>query len=290
MTPYHQRMQRALDHIEQSPDRDQTLDELSAIAAFSKYHFVRQFTALFGLAPHRYRQLLRLKRAAYQLAFRQESVLSIALECGYEGPEAFARAFRQLTQKTPSAFRRAPDWTCWQSTLQPISQTRALHMRNDFQPTQVSVRTVPTTRVAVLEHRGDPAQIGQSLRTFIAWRKAVNLPPRISATYNIFYDDPNTTPAEAFRLDLCAATDRPFTAEALNGLVIKHIPAGRCAVLRLVGPDQGLEAGFTYLYGTWLPQSGEELRDFPPYCQRVTFFPDVPEAEAVTDLFLPLAG
>jgi hypothetical protein len=30
------------------------------------------------------------------------------------------------------------------------------------------------------------------------------------------------------------------------------------------------------------------LRDFPIYLQRVKFFPDVPENEAITDVFLPL--
>jgi AraC family transcriptional regulator len=33
---------------------------------------------------------------------------------------------------------------------------------------------------------------------------------------------------------------------------------------------------------------GEALRDFPVFFQRVIFFPDVPEHEAVTDVFLPL--
>jgi AraC family transcriptional regulator len=39
------------------------------------------------------------------------------------------------------------------------------------------------------------------------------------------------------------------------------------------------------LYTAWFPQSGEELRDFPLYYQRVKFFPDVPENEAITDIF-----
>jgi len=33
---------------------------------------------------------------------------------------------------------------------------------------------------------------------------------------------------------------------------------------------------------------GEELRDFPLFMQRVKFFPDVPDSEAVTDIYLPL--
>jgi AraC family transcriptional regulator len=59
-------------------------------------------------------------------------------------------------------------------------------------------------------------------------------------------------------------------------------------VLRHFGSDDTLGETVSYLYSEWLPDSAEELRDFPLYCQRVEFFPDVPENEAITDLFLPL--
>ena len=38
----------------------------------------------------------------------------------------------------------------------------------------------------------------------------------------------------------------------------------------------------------WLPASGEEARDFPIYCQRLSLFPQAAEHEAVAELFLPL--
>jgi AraC family transcriptional regulator len=66
------------------------------------------------------------------------------------------------------------------------------------------------------------------------------------------------------------------------------IPGGRCAVLRVVGRSEDLEAPALFLYRDWLPSSGEEARDFPLFCQRVSFYPDVPENETITDLFLPL--
>jgi AraC family transcriptional regulator len=72
------------------------------------------------------------------------------------------------------------------------------------------------------------------------------------------------------------------------GIVEKTIPGGRCAVLRHVGSDDTLGEAIQYLYSTWLPASGEEPRDFPLYLQRIRFFPDVPEREAILDVFLPL--
>ncbi len=285
---YHARLERVLRHIETHLQDALDVETLSGVAAFSKHHFHRQFSALFGLGVYRYIQLCRLKRASYRLAFRgNESILEIALDAGYEGPEAFARAFKQRIGQTPSDFRADPDWTPWTVVYQPLNAIRAAHMKRTWNDSDVKIVAVNETRVAVLEHRGDPNTIGDSIRRFIAWRKAVGLPPRLSATYNIFHDDPETTPPEDFRLDLCAATDRAIAPNDA-GIVAKTIPGGRCAVLRLVGSDDGIGDAGRFLYGDWLPKSGEELRDFPFYAQRVAFFPDVPEHEAIIDLYLPL--
>lgn len=93
---YHERMLRVLDHIDRHLDENLSVEALSGVAAFSKYHFHRQFTATFGLSVHRYIQLARMKRASYRLAYRDDqSVTDIAMDAGYDAPDAFARAFRQ---------------------------------------------------------------------------------------------------------------------------------------------------------------------------------------------------
>jgi AraC family transcriptional regulator len=138
-----------------------------------------------------------------------------------------------------------------------------------------------------MTHRGDPALIGNTIRRFIAWRKATGLLPKASATFNIFHPDPDDPAAELDRVELCAATDRTIAPND-QGVVAGIIPAGRCAVLRQVGGGDDLRATATWLYGQWLPRSGHEPRDFPMFAQRVSFFPDVPEQEAVTDIFLPI--
>nr|WP_246463288.1 AraC family transcriptional regulator [Nitrospirillum iridis] len=257
---------------------------MAGVAAFSPHHFHRQFTALLGVPPGRYVQLVRLKRATWRLAFRDAPVLEVALDSGYQGPEAFTRAFRQQTGQSPSAFRRQPDWAAWQAGYRPVSDIRRNFMTDAFAP--VRVIDAPDIPVAVLEHRGDPATLGDSVRSFIQWRRAAGLAPRLSATYNIFHDDPDQTDPADFRLDICAAAAR-VPANDL-GVRAGIIPGGRCAVLRHVGTDEGFGAAIRHLYADWLPSSGQDLRDFPLYCQRVAFFPDVPEHEAITDIFLPL--
>jgi AraC family transcriptional regulator len=107
---HHARMQRVLDHIDRHLDEDLDLDALSSVAAYSKYHFHRQFTATFGLSVHRYVQLARMKRASYRLAYTDaQSVTDIAMDAGYDAPDAFARAFRQRFRQSPSSFRKSPE-------------------------------------------------------------------------------------------------------------------------------------------------------------------------------------
>ena len=285
---YHARMQRVLDHIDQHLDDDLDLVAMSGVAAFSKYHFHRQFTATFGLSVHRYVQLARMKRASYRLAYRDaQSVTDIAMDAGYDAPDAFARAFRQRFGQTPSSFRKSPEWEPWLAAFGPLDNARSKLMQKTFVPSDVVIRDVSPTPVAIMEHRGDPATIGTTIQRFIAWRRAIGLSPKTSPTFNVFHSDPRTTPPAEYRMDLCVGTDRPIKA---NGERIEAgmIPGGRCAVLRVVGNTDNLEPAALYLYRDWLPASGEEARDFPPYCQRLVLFPDVPEHEAVAELFLPL--
>ena len=284
---YLARFRKVFDYIDAHLDEPLSVATLSGVAAFSKFHFHRQFTELFRIGIHSYIRLCRLKRASYQLAFRDTQIVDIAMASGYEGPEAFARAFRQSFGQSPSGFRKQPRWASWLEIYQPLSDLRQQHMSNTYHVDQVRIDTVEDTRVAVLEHRGDPARLGDSIRKFIAWRKQNRLPPRVSATFNILYDDPASTEPDAFRLDLCAATEQDVAPNDI-GIVTKVIPGGRCAVLRHVGSDDNLGDALRFLYSRWLPHSGEELRDFPLYVRRVQFFPEVPEHEAVTDAFLPL--
>ena len=41
-----------------------------------------------------------------------------------------------------------------------------------FTTDDVTIRDVPSTPVAIMEHRGDPTKLGDTIQRFIAWRKA----------------------------------------------------------------------------------------------------------------------
>ncbi|OZG75104.1 AraC family transcriptional regulator [Hahella sp. CCB-MM4] len=284
---YFKRFHRVLDYIDQHLNDELSLEHLCGLAAFSKYHFQRQFSELYGIGVSRYIQLKRLKRASYQLAFRDHlMVTDIAMDCGYENSESFSRAFKKAIGQTPTEFRNQPDWSPW-NQMNLLTDLGSVKMDTSIANNKIDIVDFPETRIAVLEHRGSPRLLGDSIRTFIQWRKQQGLSPRVSDTFNLVYDDVDVVPAEEYRFDLCASIMAPVTENEF-GIVEKVIPAGRCARVRHIGPDSSLGEKVHYLYTVWLPQSGEDLRDFPLFFQRVSFFPDVPEHEMITDLFLPV--
>lgn len=203
---YHARMQRVLEHIDRHLDDDLDLDALSSVAAYSKYHFHRQFTATFGLSVHRYIKLARMKRASYRLAYRDaRSVTDIAMDAGYDAPDAFARAFRQRFGQSPSSFRKSPDWEPWLAAFGPFDNARSKLMQKTFTNDDVIIRDVPTTPVAIMEHRGDPATLGATIQRFIAWRQAAGLHPSTSPTFNVWRSERRPASPADYSVDLASA-------------------------------------------------------------------------------------
>jgi len=144
------------------------------------------------------------------------------------------------------------------------------------------------TLVAALEHRGSPSLLMETVRKFIDWRKQSGLSPVASSrTFGIAYDDPAVTPAESFRFDVCGEVKQPVP-ENPQGVITKQIPGGRYAVVRHIGSTDRISDSVYYLYRDWLPESGEELREFPLFFHYIKRVPETPEHEQVTDVYLPL--
>lgn len=286
---YQSRMRRVLDHIDRHLDGDLGLDTLSGVAAFSRFHFHRQFTASAQLSLHRYVQLARLRRASQRLTGPDPvTVTQAALEAGYDAPDAFARAFRRRVGQSPSQFQKSPDWAAWIAAFAPLDLARNKLMQITFEPQDVVIRDAPETPVAIIEHRGDRAGFPQTRQKFIDARKAAGLSPETSPMFMVFRSEREPANPEDYAADLCFVTDGPIATDDPQ-IRPGVIPAGRCAVIRYPGDTQNLEPAALYLYRDWLPASGEEARDFPLYSQRrLEPIPGVGAHQMVLELFLPL--
>ncbi|WP_440053625.1 AraC family transcriptional regulator [Pseudoalteromonas sp. T1lg65] len=287
MSKYQKRFIKVIDYIEANLDEKLDINKLCQFAHLSKYHFHRQSSAYFGIPIVSIIRLLRLKRAAFQLAYRNETrVTDIALQNGYQSHEAFSRAFKKHFAKSPVEFRKAPDWTPWLNIYDPITTLRKKIM-NHHASFDVKLVDFPKTNIAVMEHRGAPHLLASTIQKFIDWRKRHRLPPSKSRTFNLLYDDPNVVTPDEFRFDLCCTLQSQLEDNA-DGVINKIIPAGKCAVIRHIGSDDAIGLAVNYLYCEWLAESDFEVRDFPIFLERVSFFPEVPEHEMITDIYLPI--
>lgn len=288
MSKYQDRFIEVVNYIEGNLDADLDIDKLCKLAYLSKYHFHRQCSAFFGMSVIMLARTLRLKRAAYQLAYRDDGkILDIALANGYESHEAFSRVFKKHFEKSPSDFRKNPDWDPWHSQYEPVLRLRENMMNKNFE-FKVEVIDFPETSIAVMEHQGAPNLLGGTIRKFIEWRKLNKLPPHKSKTFNLVYDDPNVVAPDEYRFDICCAINHDVEQNNY-GVVNKKIPAGKCALVRHVGSDDAIGVVVNYLYSNWLVSSNFEVRDFPIFFERVSFFPEVSENEMITNVYLPVA-
>ena len=281
---YAERFNKVFDYIDKHLDDELSVECLSKIANFSKYHFHRQFFEYAGINVFRYVQLMRLRRASYRLVFSEHTrIIDIALEAGFENPESFSRAFKNMFGQSPSQFRISPAWEHWHTLYRAPTRQRRQIM-------EVNIIDFNETRVAALEHRGAPELVNDSVKEFISWRKQSGFSPiNTSLTLGIVYDNPETTKPENFRFDICGSVNAAIPDNP-QGVVNKVIPNGRCAVVRHLGPHNRIGESAYYLYREWLPNSGEELRDFPLFFHYLNLMPETPEHELVTDVYLPLKG
>ena len=279
---YTKRFDRVLAYIDANLEGDLSVNTLSQVANFSAFHFHRQFTAFVGVPVSRYVQLMRLRRAAHRLSCGADySVLDAAFGAGFESPEAFSRAFRRAFGTTPSAFRKQPNWQVWSAVFTIPHFSRNIIM-------QIRIVEFCAVRVAALEHRGAPALVGESVRKFIEWRmQSGQSPVASSRSFGIPFGNPDTTPAEEFRFAICGEIHEAVAANEF-GVTERVIPGGRCVVVRHVGSPDHIGESIYPIYRDWLPSSGEELRDQPLFFEYLSIFPETPQDQWQTDIYVPL--
>jgi AraC family transcriptional regulator len=100
-----ERMNAAVDYIEENLEGELDINKAAEMAACSTFHFQRLFFAINSLTPAEYVRRRRLTLAATELSYSDTRVIDVAMKYGYDSPNAFTRAFRQMHGITPQAAR-----------------------------------------------------------------------------------------------------------------------------------------------------------------------------------------
>jgi AraC family transcriptional regulator len=101
-----ERLNQAMEYIEDHLDQRIEVSDLARIAVTSEYHFRRLFSALAGIPLSEYIRRRRLTVAGAEVLAGQGTLLDVAVRYGYSSTEAFNRAFRAVHGVGPGEARR----------------------------------------------------------------------------------------------------------------------------------------------------------------------------------------
>ena len=273
-------LQRAVDSGDELPDPGQ----LAEAAHLSSFHFHRVYRALTGETPGGTVLRLRLLRALRLLADPAQPVTDAAMAVGYETPQAFARAFRQAFDASPSELRGQPE-----RLAQAIGQcSRAPSVeREPPSELRVEVISVEPFRVIAVRHRGDFHGLNLVYGRLFEWAATQGLVEHVTGVYGVPLVDQRDAPAGGSVVDCAVAVDR--AAEPGDGLIAEDLGGGSWARFRHVGSFDLLDDATDALLAGWLAGSGHELRDVPLFHHYLDDPEQTPEALLRTDIYLPLA-
>jgi AraC family transcriptional regulator len=275
---YRQRILRVQLFIQEHLDEELPLERLARVAHFSPYHFHRIFRGIVGESVNEYVRRLRLEAAAVALKTTDWNVLDIALRAGYNAHEAFTRAFRQMFGASLSQYRAGqhPLYIPKETPIMPVESIAR----------EVRIETVPTRRVAFLRHIGPYGEACDTFDRLMAWAGRRDLLGRGSVVLGVCHDDPEVTAPDKIRFDCCVSVGEEVKGEGDIG--VQTLDGGECAVLTHIGPYTQLGEAYRWLFGAWLPTSGREPRNAPPFEVYYNNPSETPPEQVRTDIYLPL--
>ncbi|MDL2229086.1 AraC family transcriptional regulator [Treponema sp. OttesenSCG-928-L16] len=288
---YRQSLERAIVYIEEHLGEDIKVEEVAREAGYSYYHLTRQFSAILGESLGSYIKKRRLADAAKKLIYSDRKVIDIALENGFDSPEAFSRAFKAVYKASPLEYRHNR-FDTFISGKERLDAGLLEHLIRNVTVHPVIVE-LPSIKVAGI--RGETTLKDNKL-------------PQLWARFNSLVGEIPHKKEKPRGFGICEAChenslysmnkDILFTevagveVESFDGLpdkfAAKEIPGGRYAVFTHRGTLSRLPQTFNYIWGTWFLSDGEEMdwrEDFELYDERFLGY-DHPGSEL--DLYIPV--
>jgi AraC family transcriptional regulator len=262
---YAKRINRVIDYLRGNLNRQVKLEELAKVACFSEFHFHRIFSAVSGETLNNFTNRIRLEKAARLLRYSSQSVIDIALDCGFSSSATFSRAFRSGYDTSPSQFRKSGEIKKSKICKELFTaQEYLLPMSAEEKKAAFPVRLIdlPERQVAYIRIANAYQMDGvlAALKTLIEWAKSQDIFSQ-GILFGMSVDDPHVTPKHLYRYEVCLASALPF--ECAEGISKLKMPAMRYAATRVSGDIRTVTTATDYLIRGWLIHSDYEPEHAP---------------------------
>ncbi len=292
MTPdrrpdYLARIHRVMDHVERNLAQPLQLEDLARVAHFSPFHFHRIFSAMTGETVQRFVARLRIEKAASMLlAYPSMPVTDVALDCGFGSSAAFARAFKAHFGLSATAWRKlgeqerkirqaqrkqreegAGDGAYPRDDGAGMAPARPRTAMTPIEATDVRVETTDTMTVAYVRHvgpyAGDAGLFERLIGRLCRWAGPRGLLGPGARMLGIYHDNPGITDEDKLRVSMCVTVPAGTAPDGEVGVM--QLEGGPTAFAAFAIEPHQYGGCWAWLYGSWLPQSGYEPDDRPPY-------------------------
>lgn len=282
------RLENVIRHMGSHLDADLDLAALADIACLSPYHFHRVYAGMTGETAAETLRRMRLHRAASELLDGSMPIPRVAKRAGYGSVAAFTRAFQSSYGIAPAAYRKRGFLVADYSEAPPASRSQ----KPETIMFSVTVRDTDPVRLAALRHVGHYLEIGPVFERLYAWAGGRGLMGPQTRGIGIYYSDTKSTPPAEWRSDACISVGATVAVDSSqeDGPRLVDLAGGRHAILRHKGPYAELHKAYDWLFGSWLPQSGEEPADRPCFEEYLNNPRDLPPEEWLTEICLPLVA
>ncbi|MBI2253434.1 MAG: AraC family transcriptional regulator [Proteobacteria bacterium] len=284
---YSRRIQRVIRYMGEHLDADLDLASLAEVAHLSPYHFHRIYAGMTGETAAESLRRLRLHRAAGSLIGSETPVRLIARAAGYGSVAAFTRAFQSAYGTPPATYRQRGFLVMDYSEAPPASR----NVTPEHAMFNVTIRECQPVRLAAFRHQGHYLEIGSVFERLFAWAGPRGLMGPATRGIGIYYSDTASAPPAEWRSDACISVAPGVTPpDDADGPRLIDLAGGRHAVLRHKGPYAELHHAYAWLFGQWLPGSGEVPADRPVFEEYLNNPRELPPEEWLTEINLPLVA
>ncbi len=95
----------AVRRIHDSYASELKMTELAQLTGLSNSQFTRRFNAALGISPKEYLLRVRVRKSCWLLETTNDTIASIAQQCGFYDHSHFSHAFRRHTGQSPTRYR-----------------------------------------------------------------------------------------------------------------------------------------------------------------------------------------
>jgi AraC family transcriptional regulator len=152
--------------------------------------------------------------------------------------------------------------------------------------TNPRVEAKQTTRIAFMRHSGPHSAIEKTFRRLIDWAGDKGLLTPTTKYIGVAHDELAGNGASEIPYDCAITVGRDF--RPTGDVQVGTLEAGEYAIVTYQGPYWGIDAAYTWVEQSWLQELGRQRRLAPVFEVYLNDASEVPEAQLLTDVHIPL--